>query len=381
MRAKSLALLVLALGCGLVAAIGITQVMAKKTSGPAMPVGETVDVYVALEEIPFGEAITPQNVKLEAWPKSKVPADAITKMADLEERRTKVALFPGEPILDKKLFKPGDTAQGAVVFIPKGYRVVAVKVDSVTGGANLIRPGNRVDVLVNLRKNPEAGIKVSCTKVLLQDVKVFAVNDVVRLERTKGADETITAATISLLVTPEQGAKVALATQLGTIQLSLRSYDDEDMADVEDIDVRDIFGPSEEGDREAESFVPEVKSSEKEDLLSFLDQMQAGTTPEPDPADTAAPLPAGPESETWQMRVITGDAVDLKQLERSAAEAAARGGRMWRVSSVDPDAASRAAASPATTGDSAETDASADVAEPDGSGFPEGLNEEDSIEK
>ncbi len=35
MRPKSLALLLLALGCGLVASIGITQVMATRNAGPA----------------------------------------------------------------------------------------------------------------------------------------------------------------------------------------------------------------------------------------------------------------------------------------------------------------------------------------------------------
>lgn len=337
MRAKSLAVLALALGCGLVAAIGITQVMAKKSNGPVVPVGETVDIYVAMEEIPFGEAVTPQNVKLEAWPKSKVPADAISKMEDIQERRTKVALFPGEPILNKKLFKLGDTEQGAVALIPKGYRVVAVKVDAVTGGANLIRPGNRVDVLVNLRVNPDIGIKETCTKMLLQDIKVFAVNDVATLERKKGGtEETIPAATISLLLVPEQAQKVALATQLGTIQLSLRSPDDEETPLAQDVSVQALFGPSEGGDREAESLVPETKDSGESALFAALEQMQAKNAPEP-AATVAAPAEPGasvPPGETWQMRIISGDSVDMKLLERELADPSVKGTRMWRVSSA-----------------------------------------------
>ena len=52
MRAKSLALLVLALGCGLVASIGITQVM-KKEGGETAD-GDAVAVYVAKEDVGHG---------------------------------------------------------------------------------------------------------------------------------------------------------------------------------------------------------------------------------------------------------------------------------------------------------------------------------------
>ena len=41
MRAKSIALLVLALGCGLVASLGITQVMAKRGDESTTATGET----------------------------------------------------------------------------------------------------------------------------------------------------------------------------------------------------------------------------------------------------------------------------------------------------------------------------------------------------
>ena len=50
MRPKSLALLLLALGCGLVASIGITEVMAKRTAEPTGLTGETLPIFVAMPE-------------------------------------------------------------------------------------------------------------------------------------------------------------------------------------------------------------------------------------------------------------------------------------------------------------------------------------------
>ena len=48
MRTKSVLLLMLALGCGLVASIGITQVMAKRSSGSPAATGETQSIFLAL---------------------------------------------------------------------------------------------------------------------------------------------------------------------------------------------------------------------------------------------------------------------------------------------------------------------------------------------
>ena len=69
--------------------------------------------------------------------------------------------------------------------IPKGYRVVPVKVDLVSGGSSLILPGDRVDVMVHLVRDPCREIQETVTRTILQDIKVFAVNDVVDLEKEK----------------------------------------------------------------------------------------------------------------------------------------------------------------------------------------------------
>ena len=80
------------------------------------------------------------------------------KMEDVEGRRTRTRLYAGEPILDNKLFRKGASDQGADALIPRGYRVVAVKVDAVSGGAGLVLPGSRVNVMVFLTQNPQLGI-------------------------------------------------------------------------------------------------------------------------------------------------------------------------------------------------------------------------------
>ena len=92
MRPKSLILLALALGFGLVASIGISQVLDSKNK---VAVLETVPIYVALQNINLGDPIDDGMVALEAWPKSKVPPGAITKWEYIDDRRPRPVLFEG----------------------------------------------------------------------------------------------------------------------------------------------------------------------------------------------------------------------------------------------------------------------------------------------
>ena len=92
MKGKSLALLVLALGCGLVASLGITQVLAKR--GDPSAASDTTPVYVAKADIATGSLVTRENVKVEQWPKDRVPAGAVIRQEDLDGRRARQKISP-----------------------------------------------------------------------------------------------------------------------------------------------------------------------------------------------------------------------------------------------------------------------------------------------
>jgi len=242
MRAKSFALLILALGCGLVASIGITQVLAKKDAGPAAQSADEASVFVVMEDIDRNEPLTSQVLKIEPWPKDKIPAGALTKIEDIEGRKTRTKLFAGEPILENKLYPKGKDAGGVAELIPSGYRAIPVKVDSVSGGSGMIRPGDRVDVTVYVQRNPAQGIQQSGIQDVLQDIKVFAVDSLVDIETdgTKGIQKS--ASTISLLVTPTQAKKLMLATELGSVRLMMRGAGGEDAYEEEMVGYGDFFG-------------------------------------------------------------------------------------------------------------------------------------------
>lgn len=241
MRPKPLILIFVAAACGLVASIGVSEALKNRGDKNETEL-ETTKIYVALTQLEIGEPMTPQMVKLEAWPTNLVPEDALTKLEEVEKRRPRQPIFPGEPIVEAKLIQGNRDHK-----IPDGLRVKSVNVTMETAVSNLLAPGDRVDVIVFLKKSQE--IKKTTTRTLLENVKVYAINarrDRVRAEMETGATQT---KTVSLLLTPRQVEEVTLAGELGTLQLSLRGAGDAaEATGTNDTDIGGLFpdlGPDE----------------------------------------------------------------------------------------------------------------------------------------
>ncbi len=289
MRSKSIVLLALALGCGLIASIGISQYM--DTRGGGGNQGDRQAVFVAMEDINAGDELTAQNIKLEEWPQAIVPAGALTRLEDVEGKQCRMRIYAGEPILSSKLLGP-DESIGAAKDIPPGYRVAHVKIDSSAGSNNLILPGDRVDVLV-FRRSAAENLQATASKIVLQDIKVFAVDTQTETEFSRNrSDQTepITAKTISLLVTPRQAEILHAATEMsGAIRLILRNPDDDTHYVSQGATIGDIFGPDERSDRSSET-----GQQETGDLTNWLNgQQDDPNNGRMQPAAPALPRPGG----------------------------------------------------------------------------------------
>jgi pilus assembly protein CpaB len=249
---------------------------------------EKQPVFVAMADIRPNEELTAQNVKLEEWPKKIIPQGALTRLEDVEGKRTRLKLFAGEPILASKLLSPDDLT-GAARDIPPGYRVAYVRVDPLSGSSNLILPGDRVDVLIYRSPNGNDD-QATAAKIVLQDLKVFAVDTQTESKFTANRDETtepITAKTIALLVTPQQAVILHAAQEIaGTLRLVLRNPEDDMQVVDHEASLADIFGEEhKKGDRVAEKELPQKETS---DITNFLDDQGGG------PGHTAAVPPTPP---------------------------------------------------------------------------------------
>jgi pilus assembly protein CpaB len=252
MRPKSLLLLGLALGCGLVASIGISQVMDRNSHGEAKI--DTVPIYVALHNINLGDPIDSALLSLQEWPKDKVPHGAISKLEDLEGRRPRTAIIEGEPILEGKLLAPGQVAD-PIRSIQKGMRLKTIAVDAEKSAAGLLGPGDRVDVQLFVRKDERTGVDTAKSKIILQNIRVFAVDQTVQ-RSPDGTEEKKVAKTVSLMLTPEQASKLSLAERIGELSLIPRNPDDEESADWSEYTVEDLMAVGEKNNRQKEQGGP-----------------------------------------------------------------------------------------------------------------------------
>lgn len=319
MRGKPLALLALSLGCGLVASIGVTQVISKRQTEAPAPSIETQSIFVALDDISLGEPLTAGVLKLEPWPKGKIPDGAFTQIEELEGRRARTRFFAGEPIIERKLLKQGENSGGISPLIPKGLRVVSVKVDQVSGGGGLILPGDRVDVVVYLSQAIARGIPETSTRTVLQDIKVFAVNDQFHLDADVSDKRSITnAQTVSLLVTPAQAQKVMLAGEMGQIRLVLRSPEDDEQTNVAIATAEDILGGASSGIRDKETLMdpePPAEDSQMQGFLDFLNKNMQAKAGAQTPAQRPQAVPPTPENTTWNMRIVRAGRIEDVQLQ------------------------------------------------------------------
>lgn len=294
MRRKSLLPLVLALFCGLVVSVGVGRVMQQKPQ--EVPEMEMEEVLVTIESIDYGLELAPELIKVEKWPKHLVPEGTLKRPEDIAGMRARDTILPGEPIRKEKLMTPEELASASLK-IPPGYRVVSVKVSASTTGGNLIQVGDRVDVLVYLRTNLD-GEQVSETRTILQDIKIFAVDRVYDRRSVETGDRPTDVKTVSLLVTPDQAETVALAEELGSIRLTIRSPEDDQESDVDGAGIDEIFASREKSNRDAEHKDGEVT----EDRRGFLDWLESqNVSPEPEPL-----VATGAEPEGWTMILVRG---------------------------------------------------------------------------
>ncbi len=304
MRAKSMVLILIALGCGLVASIAISQVMERgANSGNAAL--ETVQIYVATTDIDANDQLSAENVRVEDWPKSKVPEGAILDFEQVAERFARVRFYEGEPILQAKL---ANELEGPAIKIPDGFRVCSLKVQMDTAVSGLVNPGDRVDIYGYFRKSAE--VPKTGTREILRNVRVFAVNSETEQE-TDPDGRQIAAKTVSVLVEQKQVAKLMLATELGTLRLALRRPNEsEESSSGENATADTLFGTRPES---ADPDNPSAGSQPGTQLASaaggfakFLAGLKSSNTAVASVASlpTAGFAPSGP---SWEMVVLTPD--------------------------------------------------------------------------
>ena len=197
---------------------------------PAEPRVEFNTIVVAKEPLRFGTELAPEQLAEIPWAQDALPEGAFATVEDLFSGGSRVVLSPvepNEPLLLAKLSGPNGRATLSNLLAP-GMRAVTIRIDEIAGVGGFVTPGDRVDVVLTrdagaireVEGNARgASGSTIATEVVVQNAKVLTVG--------QGVDERQTApqvaSSVTLEVGPDDAKKVALARNIGTLSLSLRS--------------------------------------------------------------------------------------------------------------------------------------------------------------
>lgn len=184
---------------------------------------ETVQIAVAQKSLDRGDKITVQDVRMASYLRETLPKGHFTDLTNAVDRIVVQQIEPTEPLLESSLAPTELTKGGLAAIINPQKRAMAVKVNDVIGVAGFLHPGHLVDVLVSLQKPGEKRTQV--TKTVLENILVLSVGT----QADETADKKSKKVTVvTLEVDLDEGEKLALAVNQGSIQLALRGYADTD---------------------------------------------------------------------------------------------------------------------------------------------------------
>jgi pilus assembly protein CpaB len=217
MKPKTMILMVVAVGCGLGASYMTSRLLAERNAQPAE---ETmVTVLQAKQKIsPWIPIKDPEKVFIvKEVPEQFAPKKGLKSFEDVKGKRLSRPLNEGDNATADDLLNQEQA--GLAAMMSPGQRAIALKVNQESLAGGWVLPGSHVDVVSTLRGS--AGESISQT--IMQDMLVLAVDT----KNARDPDQnSMLGQTVTLAAKPEEVQRLALATNLGELRLSLRPLGD-----------------------------------------------------------------------------------------------------------------------------------------------------------
>lgn len=228
MKAARLVVLTVAIAAG-----GVAAMLAGRSDpppqAPAQPQAQvpTVDVLIAKNDIPLGQAVSAGDMEWQGWPTTANTGNFIRKsdrpdaIDSLSGSIARAPFVSGEPIREAKLVKAKGSGFMAAI-LPSGMRAVSTEISPETGAGGFILPNDRVDVILS-RRGSEANAGGNTAEIVLTNVRVLAIDQAVE---EKNGQKVVIGKTATLELSPPQAETLATSRALGTLSLALRSITD-----------------------------------------------------------------------------------------------------------------------------------------------------------
>ena len=218
MKQKSLAMLGVAVGCGLVAAVAVAKLSAGSSRGP-----DTTKVLIAKKDIPLQTKLEEKDLEnLLTWadmPKSFVPPDAVTDIEQVKGKTLTRTLKMGNPLSITDLGKPVN------LDLPDGCEAMTVKLTQAGAVNGFAKPGSRVDIMY-VEKTTAGKARAA---IILKHMLILAVNTINVLDEKTGA-AIPQVESVTMAVNKNQATRLAFAEEKGRLTLLLTGTSTEEAA-------------------------------------------------------------------------------------------------------------------------------------------------------
>ena len=241
----------------LIAGIGMYFFL-KEISKPK--VAPHTDAVVALVDIPENTLITEDMVEVRPIIDEALQPNHLYELESVVGFVSSDDIYAGEQIVKNRLVRMGEVKEdnnSLAYIIEDGMRAVTVAVNTSSGMENLIKPGNKVDVMVNYvytddtkdtqddtaAKEEESAASQKeerATKLIAQNRKVLASGTGLTKD---GAEEYVT---ITLETTPDEAVLISYAEYVGSLKLILRSTLDGKTVEPVEVDLKVLRGEAED---------------------------------------------------------------------------------------------------------------------------------------
>jgi len=212
MKPKSLVLLGVSGAFGLIAAALLTKAIGQRSEGVET---EKQTVVVALADLDINETLTAENVRTEQWPVSILPPGVAKTIEEINEKRINVRVAMGAPIFTRDLQDP---FAPQILSIPRGKKIVGLRVPAADHIAGLLQPGHSVDVIGIFEGQNDQ----SFSRTFLRGIKVYSISNRTSPDMKEDIKADESDITVSLIVSEIESEKLTLVAGVAKIKLAVR---------------------------------------------------------------------------------------------------------------------------------------------------------------
>ncbi|HRZ39679.1 MAG TPA: Flp pilus assembly protein CpaB [Candidatus Omnitrophota bacterium] len=222
---KQIAIILLAVGLGLVASVLTAQF---------------VDTKIAEQRKALSEEITQTKV----GPLVRQIQELEKQMVDMAEEQKRLAAIRvaqpaptaegGAPVEGALIAEKAVSKSTLALMTPSGKRAFTVMIDSLSAVGGMISPGDFVDIIVDVKMpDPTEGGTKDVSSIIFQNIQVLAVDTNLKASGQYEQQSKARSLNLTFALTPEEAGLMSFLQKHGQMQLLLRAPAEDEIELVE----------------------------------------------------------------------------------------------------------------------------------------------------